>query len=372
MTRQGFQVLTAILFVAGMSLATLADDLFIDSGQRLGNGVSDQVALADVDADGDLDIVIGIEGAPATLWMNDGNAVFTASDQQLSSGEVVATADLDGDGFVDILIGGMSASLIPWWNDGTGSFTRGDSLVSSLVMDLAIADMNADGLLDVFVCRSVKDRLLVGAGARTFVDTGQALSIGYTGGVAIGDMDGDGDPDVVTAGWNSAGVVWANDGHGVLTALCEIPTYSLHVHAAELVDVDQDGDLDVFFATAGGMCCQNLWLNDGYGQLAVDSSNFGSQTMHGLAIGDVNADGWNDVILAVGIVGTAPSQLWLGGEDGFADSGVDIGNAFARDVAWGDLDGDGDLDLAITFSTITTSYDFSPLPEQVWLNTSND
>lgn len=372
MTKRLARWILCIVFVIGVSIVLSADALLVDSGQRLGDGASTQVALGDLDGDGDLDAVIGSEYASAILWINDGQGVFVESSANLSTGNAVAIADLDGDGFLDVLVGSMRASLVPWWNDGSGIFVRGESLVGSGTMEIVAADMNGDALIDIFVGRSGRDQLLLNNGARGFETIDQVLSSSYTGGVAIGDMDGDGDPDVVTAGWNGAGVVWANDGHGELSSLCEIPTYSLHVHSAELVDIDRDGDLDVFFATAGGLCCQNMWLNDGHGQLTVNPFDFGSETMHGVAIGDVNSDGWNDAVLAVGIVGTAPSRLWLGGEDGFTDSGIAIGNAFARDVALGDLDGDGDLDLMIPFSKITASYSFTPVPEQVWLNTTND
>ena len=359
--------------LVSVSLLGWADDLFVDSGQRLGNGVSDQVKLGDVDGDGDLDAVVGIEGDAAVLWINNGDALFEESNQALSGGEVISVADLDGDEHVDILVGGISASLVPWWNDGTGVFSRGETFMSGQIMELAVGDLNGDGLPEIFVGRSGADRLLVNQGDRSFDDTSQRLSVSGTGGVAFGDMDGDGDPDVVTAGWDGTGKVWANDGHAALTLLSEMDNYALHAHAAVLEDYDQDGDLDVFLATANGRCCEDVWINDGAGNLTTDAFDFGAQLSHGITFADVNEDGWNDVIFAIGIIGTAPSRIWYGGESGFEDSSEEIGNAFAREVAAGDLDGDGDIDLFITFSEINTStYNITPLPDQVWLNTAND
>ena len=362
----------AILIAGG--LTAVSQDLFVDSGQRLGEGATWGVALGDVDLDGDLDAVVANEDIGGVVWLNDSRGQFTDSGQRLSVGTSIALADLDGDDAPDVLIGSWERPLAVWWNNGAGTFSAGElPYIGSGCFALGVGDLNGDAALDVFVGRQAADRLLVNNGDRTFVDSGQRFGRAPTAGVAVGDIDSDGDLDVVAAGWDEPGHVWANDGDGVLTSRCEFEATSLHIHGAALVDYDGDGDLDAFFALAGGICCRNVWLNDGTGNLAAEGFNFGSLTTQGIAVGDLNQDGTLDVVLAIGAVQPQPSTVWLGERDGFTDSGLRIGLGFGGGIATGDLDGDGDLDLFIGFSHYRSYPSRSqPQPNEVWFNTTVD
>jgi hypothetical protein len=330
------------------------------------------VALGDVDLDGDLDAVAANEDIGGVVWLNNGTGQFTDSGQRLSQGEIVSLADLDSDGALDVLIGSRSGSLRVWWNDRRGTFLKGEpAIASSGCYSLAVGELTGDSYLDIFLGNRLADRLLINNGDRTFKGSGLRYGNGATAGVAIGDMDGDGDFDVVAAGWGDEGHVWANDGRGEFSSRCELNTVSLHVHAAQLADYEGDGDLDVFFATAGGICCQNLWLNDGSGILTVRDSNLGAATTHGLAVFDFDNDSYLDIALAVGTTAPRPSAIWLGHEQGLEHSGIALGNAFSGGIAMGDLDGDGDQDLFIGFLEYR-SYPtpMIPWPNEVWINTT--
>jgi len=362
----------AILITGSLPAAVSAKDLFVDSGQRLGEGASWQVALGDVDGDGDLDAVVINEDIGGVVWLNDGRGQFTDSGQRLSVGSTVLVADLDDDQSPDVLIGSWNRALAIWWNDGTGTFSRGVlPYAGSACYALAVGDLDGDSTLDVFVGHQSADRVLMNAENRTFVDSGQRFGNAPTAGVAFGDMDGDGDLDVVAAGWDEPGHVWVNDGTGVLTSQCELDVANLHVHGAALADYENDGDLDVFFALAGGICCRNVWLNDGTGQLSSEDFDFGSTTMQGVAVADFDNDGDQDVALAVGAVTPRSSIVWLRNERGFTDSELRIGNAFSGGLAVGDLDGDDDLDLFVTFNSYRGyPMPMMPHPNEVWRNTT--
>jgi len=368
--RKALRAVLILLLSIALPAAVSAKDLFVDSGQRLGEGASWQVALGDVDGDGDLDAVVANEDIGGVVWLNDGTGHFTDSGQRLSVGNTILVADLDGDQLPDVLIGSWNRAPSIWWNDGTGAFSRGDLPYSGAgCLALAAGDLDGDSALDVFVGRENADYVLMNAGNRTFVDSGQRFGNAPTAGVAIGDMDGDGDLDVVAAGWDEPGHVWANDGAGVFASLCELAVSTLHVHGATLADYESDGDLDVFFALAGGICCRNVWLNDGLGQLSREDFNFGSATMHGVAVGDFDSDGDQDVALAVGTVAPRSSTVWLGEDGDFVDSGLQIGSAFSGGLALGDLDGDGDLDLFLAFNSYRGyPMPMMPHPNEVWIN----
>ncbi len=369
--------ITLCLLGCGFSTAALASDLFVDSGQRLGNEASWSVALGDVDGDGDLDAVVANFDVGAIVWLNDGAGQFTDSGQRLGSGRYVyvSLADFDGDGSLDVLLGAWDLAAAIWWNDGQGTFSEGRSpSVLSKCMSLAVGDLNADGRPDIFIGSAGADTVLLNAGERKFTSMPRRLGSAPTGGAAIGDMDGDGDPDVVAAGWDEAGRVWSNDGTGALTELSQFDATLLHVHGAVLADYEGDGDLDAFFAIAGRVSGCNVWLNDGTGTLTPAGFDLGADCQQGIAVADFDLDGRLDVALAVGAGGTpAPTLVWLGQEGGFVDSGLRMGMAFAGGVAAGDLDRDGDQDLFIAFLSLPEAgWDYKPHPNEVWLNTTNE
>jgi len=363
----------AVLIAA--SRAAVATDLFVDSGQRLGDQATWHVASGDLDADGDIDVVAANTDVGAVIWLNDGTGTFTDSGRRLGVCAFIDAVDLDGDGALEVITAMWGLPLTIWWNDGAGTFSEAmRTRVGSDSMCFAVGDLDGDGDLDICLGRSMSDSVFMKQGGRTFRGTGRRFGWAETGGVVIADMDGDGDNDVVAAGWNEPGHVWANDGTGTFTAICEFDATELHIHDAAAGDYEGDGDIDVFFALAGGICCRNIWLNDGTGRLMYLAQDFGGAPMQRMAAADANADGRLD--LAFGGWGEPPryTSVWLGGESGFTDSGLRIGGeGMSGGVEFADFDGDGDLDLFLGHHIYQPgSWDYLPHPNEVWLNTAND
>ncbi|MAE64886.1 MAG: hypothetical protein CMJ18_11510, partial [Phycisphaeraceae bacterium] len=191
-----------------------------------------------------------------------------------------------------------------------------------------------------------------------FSDSGQALGASFSTGVAVGDVDGDGDLDAVVANSAAPGdpppsQVWLNDGDGNLAAGLTLDgSYSRDV---ALGDADGDGDLDALFAN--GFTTNRLWLNDGSGNFSQSAQDLGSHGTQAVALGDVDGDGDLDALLANN--GGANTLLINDGAGNFGDSGQALGTSSHQDVDLGDLDGDGDLD-AVTAALSQ--------PSRVWLN----
>ncbi len=137
---------------------------FTDSGQSLGNSSSSTIALGDLDGDGDLDAFVAntynsftnADAEPNKVWVNNGDGTFTDSGQLLGGNaysEDVSLADLDGDGDLDAYIANsINQTNKLWLNDGSGNFTdSGQSLGNSSSYGISLDDLDADGDIDAFV-----------------------------------------------------------------------------------------------------------------------------------------------------------------------------------------------------------------------------
>jgi len=330
---------------------------FVDSGQDLGSGGKD-VALGDLDGDGDLDALLVYYDKSAEVWFSDGAGAFSDSGQRLevSSGINVSLGDLDGDGDLDALMTrGTYTDDQPakvWLNDGgdqggtPGTFSEGPSPPGGTRATLG--DLDGDGDLDVFSVHNDErypNRILLNDGAGHFTDTEQNLGGTESLGVALGDLDGDGSLDAFITNWQQMDHVLLNDGSGVFADTDQsLPANNYY---AALGDLDGDGALDVFVANASGEG-NKVYLNDGTGNLNDTGQRLGRARCHSVSLGDLDGDGALDAFAANGGEGDAPDTVWLNdGAGHFGDSGLRLGNAASEGMAMGDIDGDGDLDAIV-------------------------
>jgi hypothetical protein len=206
---------------------------FTDSGQRLGPSGASGAALGDLDGDGDLDLLMAnssqvsnVNGAslnnePNQVWWNDGQGQFTDSGQRLGGQESYAAAlgDLDGDGDLDAFFGNQGPDEI-WWNDGSGSFTNSGLVLRQAPTRLAqLVDLDGDGDLDLFAADRGEGEVWLNhfrqsVGEPPAFTRSQQLTYSQWSGAALGDVDGDGDPDLVLGRLDEQVQVWWNDGAG--------------------------------------------------------------------------------------------------------------------------------------------------------------
>lgn len=325
----------------------------------------------DYDGDGDLDLFLGGSGVGfqgeggAAIYRNT-NGQFTDVGIPLNpiAGGSAGWADYDQDGDVDLITAGQATRSRPRYtettlyrNEGSGIFRSG---VVPAVGPLAWADYDGDGDLDVLADGVVYRN----DGNREMVDIESAIPSGRPA-YAWGDYDGDGDLDVAVGagGSNIPTELYRNDGSDVFTdAGIDLvdPTF-LGLSIAQSLDwgdYDVDGDLDLLVAGTtfnGAVVAQpRIFRNDG-GSFADVGVIFPSAV--DAAWGDYDGDGDLDVAFAGGqdTAGNLVSEVYRNdGSDTFTDVGaglVGVGGFFGGSISWGDYDGDGDLDLVVTGDT---------------------
>ena len=317
---------------------------FADAGQDLGFGNSLEVAVGDLDGDGDLDVVFATEGGPNTVWFSNGAGVFADSTQTLGNAWSLAVAlgDLDGDGDLDAVFANDSAEpSTVWFNDGTGAFTdSGQVLGYSRTTDVAVADVDGDGDLDLaFANLGVANAVWLNDGSGVFSDSGQSLGSGPTKGVSFADLDGDRDPDLVFSNDGADDTVWFNDGNGAFSDSGQALGIG-RTHGSVLRDLDGDGDVDIAFA--GDNEGDTIWFNDGFGTFSDSGQVLGLGHSRSIDAGDLDGDGDLDLVFGDHI---GANTVWLNdGTATFTDSTQRLGANATEGMVLADLDGDGDLD----------------------------
>ncbi|MEZ6038540.1 MAG: VCBS repeat-containing protein [Planctomycetota bacterium] len=287
----------------------------------------------------------------------------------------VVLADVDGDGDLDLLLGDY-AQVRFYANDGTGTFTDVTAThlpASAQASSLAVGDVDGDGDLDLVVGSSWSaNRLLLNDGAGVFADVTSAQlppDNDHTRALVLADFDGDGDLDLAIGNTGAypgePNRLYLNDGAGTFTdaTATHMPGIADPTTAIAVGDVDDDGDLDLMTANSGGyqnpVSIGTLYLNDGAGTFTLASGVLPTRIgfSSSVVLGDVDGDGDLDAVLANDYVspvhGWAGDQnvLWLNdGASAFVDataSRMEVRLDKARAVALADVDGDHDLDLVV-------------------------
>ncbi|MBI5850609.1 MAG: VCBS repeat-containing protein [Planctomycetes bacterium] len=359
-----------------------------------------QIALVDVDGDRDHDFCgVGIDATSnlpvLAVARNDGQGTFGALEHTIlfTSGSFTITAlcaaDVDGDGDADVVVGrsvifASGGRTLLLRNDGLGHFTPSATLPDDDALGCnGIAAFHADGDRDVdlFLCGSsspfgaTPERLLVNDGNGVFtVSTRPLPQDGVISRSPVaGDVDRDGDLDLVVIRgtrafpFDGGSSLWLNDGSGgFLDATATHLPQNFGIGAASQILFDADGDLDLDLAVASPgddafSSVDRLVLNDGTGHFpAVPVTYFPSLARRGttaLLPLDVDADGDLDLFVArvdetqpVSRL-AAPAALWENDGNGFfTDAGTARLPGFATVASLalvGDTDQDGDADVLV-------------------------
>ena len=332
-----------------------APQIIATTGSQLRDVIS-----ADLDGDGDLDVIAPFAFGSSLLWYEklDGDGEFgSAQPIPGSSGDVwaIAVADLDGDGDADLVTGSSDdgSGELGWHEnlDGAGSFGQ-LQLISggaSSVRSVAAADLDGDADLDVAFA---DDRVawFENLGGGSF---GAEQPVSTAGGgpqsVVASDLDGDGDNDLLVALASEGRLAWyENSGTGAFGPAQDLDPDELGGTSALAADLDGDGDADVVANRGGSISWyENLDGAGGFGPGQLVSLEL--EAPFRLAAADLDGDGDQDLVAAVYSSIGGRGIVWQENLDGAGSFGPRrqlaglAGDPYPVHPA--DLDGDGDVDL---------------------------
>lgn len=314
---------------------------------------AESVHAVDLDGDGDRDVLSASALDGKVAWYeNLGGGAFGAEQvltNTLPAAFRVTAADLDGDLDADVLAIGYDALV--WFENLGGAFGSSQVISTEIVEgnDVEAADLDGDGDLDVLSAGDEDEALAwyENLGGGSFGLQQVITTVGADKhDLSVGDFDGDGDLDLVAASSTTSTqgeIAWYENDAGTFAVHRTISTLVGGARAVFVGDLDADGDLDV---VSGSNTLVAWYENTGAG-IFGRPSGVSDSTAEQLLLVDLDGDGDEDALRSRGVYG---GLLWsenLGGGVFGPDripGSVDLG--YTAGVTAGDLDGDGDLDLA--------------------------
>jgi hypothetical protein len=276
----------------------------------------------------------------------------------------VAIADFNHDGKPDIaylLSGGGAPSVSILLGQGNGIFfgpittTLGAAAAAKV---MAVGDLNNDGFPDVITCDfdNSKIYVLLGNGDGTF-QTPKTMN-GGADGLAIGDFNGDGKADFAATLFPGSMVIYLGNGDGTFNAGTPISTGGSGSNAVVAGDFNHDGNLDLAIANQNSNNV-SIMFGQGNGKFAapvlypLDPAS----VPQALALGDVNGDGFPDIVAAE-TSNFSVAVLLGSSSNSFTNIGTFPLNRYIYDLALADMNGDGKLDIvaATNYGTTVSSF----------------
>lgn len=258
--------------------------------------------LADMDNDGDLDLVEINDMAPHRLYLNDGSGTFALHStlSTPSSARNVVLADLDNNQLIDVIICNRGQRNTICYNEGNLKFKCEElKTTKNATIDIEVSDLNNDGFPDLILAN--RDRILnsifLNKGERKFehsLDFGSGTF--ETRSIEIADMNNDGMPDIVTSNINGANTIYFGDADLKYVNTLNFGAEEEDTYSIAVADFNKDGYQDI--VTGNYKLPNAVFLSlKGESFKRIDLLK-GVYKTYDVKVEDLNEDGWMDIAFA--------------------------------------------------------------------------
>ena len=376
------RTITLLLTILTLNSFSQSINVQLDTTQTLQDSDAGSVAYADVDLDGDNDLLItgfsSSQGVSTTLYENDGSGNFTAMSQPAIVNVYAGAAefaDVENDGDMDLLItgntGSPAATANLYINDGLGSYSLspGTPFEPSNNGDIDFGDIDGDNDLDLIMTGkdasgNVFSKLYTNNGTGSFtLVTGTIFTGVYMSSTEFIDVDNDGDLDLLMCGADSSDVsttnLYENNGSGIFNLVIGTPFDNAQFGDIAFGDTDNDGDQDILIVgqNDSSQYIAKFYINTGTSFSLHPNTPFPGTFLHSSSFADFNNDGKLDLLHIGNALNGLIGHIYENqGSNNFVLADSTLSGSYNGSNIVADLNGDNKMDIVTTGTSFTSPF----------------